>query len=105
MKDVIQALVKFRDERNWAQFHTPENIAKSIVLEAAELLENFQWGNKKTNVENIKEELADVLTYCLYMCEKFDFDVKEIVLEKMKTNELKYPVDKSYGKSTKYNQL
>lgn len=105
MKDLIKELIKFRDERNWEQFHTPENIAKSIVLEASELLENFQWGSNNVNVDNIKEELADVITYCLYMCEKYDFDVKEIVLEKIKKNERKYPVYKSFGKSTKYDKL
>jgi dCTP diphosphatase len=105
MKDVIEALLKFRDERNWKQFHTSENLAKSIVLEAAELLENFQWQSNNENIENIKDELADIMTYCLFMCEHYQFSVKEIILEKMKNNALKYPVEKSFGKSNKYNKL
>ena len=105
MKELIETLIKFRDERNWKRFHTPENIAKSIVLEAAELLENFQWGNSDEDIESIKEELADVITYCLYMCEKYNFDVIEIVKDKIKKNEKKYPIDKSYGVSTKYDKL
>lgn len=105
MKDVIEALLKFRDERNWEQFHTSENLAKSIVLEAAELLENFQWQSNNENIENIKDELADIMTYCLFMCEHYQFNVKDIILEKLKKNALKYPVEKSFGKSNKYNKL
>ena len=82
MKDIIDKLLKFRDDRNWKQFHTPENIAKSIVLEAAELLENFQWKNDSTDIENIKDELADIMTYCLYMCETYDLDMETIIHEK-----------------------
>lgn len=104
MEDIIQKLIKFRDDRNWKQFHTPENLAKSIVLEAAELLENFQWQSDQLNEENIKEELADIMTYCLYMCEKFHFNVKEIIIEKIAKNELKYTIEKSFGKSDKYNK-
>ncbi len=105
MKDVISQLIKFRDDRDWKQFHTAENLSKSIVLEAAELLENFQWSSSNFNVENIKEELADIMTYSLLMCDYYGFDVKEIIIEKMKKNEKKYPIDKSYGKSEKYNKL
>jgi dCTP diphosphatase len=105
MKDVIEALLKFRDERNWEQFHTSENLAKSIVLEAAELLENFQWQSNNENIENIKDELADIMTYCLFMCEHYQLSAKDIILEKMKKNALKYPVEKSFGKSNKYNKL
>lgn len=105
MKDVIKTLIKFRDDRNWEQFHTPENLAKSIVLEAAELLENFQWNNHNEDVDNIKDEIADIMTYCLFMCEHYKFDVKEIIIGKMEKNAKKYPVDKSYGKSDKYNKI
>jgi dCTP diphosphatase len=105
MKDIIDKLIKFRDDRNWKQFHTPENIAKSIVLEAAELLENFQWKNDSADIENIKDEIADIMTYCLYMCETYDLDMKSIINEKMEKNENKYPVEKSFGKADKYNKL
>ena len=104
MKDIIDKLIKFRDDRNWKQFHTPENIAKSIVLEAAELLENFQWKNDSVDIENIKDELADIMTYCLYMCETYELDIKTIINEKMTKNEKKYPVDKAFGKADKYNK-
>lgn len=105
MKDIIDQLIKFRDDRNWKQFHTPENIAKSIVLEAAELLENFQWKNDSADIENIKDELADIMTYCLYMCETYELDIKAIINEKIEKNEKKYPIDKSYGKADKYSKL
>lgn len=105
MKEVISQLIKFREDRNWKQFHTPENLSKSIVLEAAELLENFQWSSKTTNVGNIKEELADIMSYCLLMCDYFGFDARDIIVEKIKANEQKYPIDKSFGKSDKYNKL
>lgn len=105
MKDVIEALLKFRDERNWKQFHTPENLAKSIVLEAAELLENFQWQTHNESIENIKDELADIMTYCLFMCEHYQLDINDIILEKMNKNAKKYPIEKSFGKADKYNKL
>ncbi|AUD65810.1 nucleotide pyrophosphohydrolase [Tenericutes bacterium MZ-XQ] len=105
MKDIIDKLIKFRDDRNWKQFHTPENIAKSIVLEAAELLENFQWKNDSADIENIKDEIADIMTYCLYMCETYELDMKTIINEKIMKNEKKYPVDKAFGKADKYNKL
>lgn len=105
MKDIIDALIKFRDDRNWKQFHTPENLAKSIVLESAELLENFQWQSNNENIDNIKDELADIMTYCLFMCEHYNFDAKQLIVDKMKKNEIKYPISKSYGKSDKYNKI
>ena len=105
MKDIIDKIVKFRDDRNWKQFHTPENIAKSIVLEAAELLENYQWGTDSVDIENIKDEIADIMTYCLYMCETYDLDMKEIINDKIEKNKIKYPVEKSFGKADKYNKL
>ena len=105
MKDIIEKLIKFRDERNWKQFHTPENLAKSIVLEAAELLENFQWQKDALDVRNVKEEIADIMTYCLFMCEHYSFDVEDIIVEKMSKNAIKYPVKKSFGRYEKYNKL
>lgn len=105
MKDIIDKLKKFRDDRNWSQFHTPENIAKSIVLEAAELLENYQWKNDSADIENIKDELADIMTYCIYMCDTYELDIKTIINEKIAKNEKKYPVDKAFGKADKYNKL
>jgi NTP pyrophosphatase (non-canonical NTP hydrolase) len=105
MKDIIEQLIKFRDDRNWKQFHTPGNLSKSIVIEAAELLENFQWNQENPNIENIKEELADVMGYCLLLCEYYGFDMKEIILDKIIKNSEKYPIEKFRGVSTKYNKL
>lgn len=105
MKEIIESLVKFRDERNWKQFHTPENLSKSIVLEAAELLENFQWQNDNIVLQNIKDELADIMTYCLLLCENYQLDPEEIIQQKMEKNKLKYPIEKSFGKSSKYSNL
>lgn len=105
MKNITEKLIKFRNDRNWQQFHTPENLSKSIVLEAAELLENYQWESGKENIENVKEELADIVGYCLLLCEHYGFDLETIMNEKIDKNEKKYPVSKSYGKSDKYNKI
>lgn len=105
MKEIIDKLIKFRDDRNWKQYHTPENLSKSIVLEAAELLENFQWGTMNENKENIKEEIADIVAYCLLLCDHYGFDLKDILNEKIDKNEVKYPVSKAFGKAKKYNDL
>ena len=105
MKKAIEELKNFRDERNWKQFHLPKNLAKSIVIEASELLENYQWPNQKENVDNVKEELADILSYCLLMCEDYGFDPEDIILKKIKKNTEKYPKNKAYGKADKYNKL
>jgi len=105
MNEIIDKLIKFRDDRNWKQFHTPENLSKSIVLEAAELLENFQWGSTNASKENIKEEIADIFAYCLLLCDYYEFDIKKIMEEKIVKNSIKYPVEKSFGKSNKYNKL
>jgi len=105
MEELKKFVLLFRDNRSWKQFHTPENLAKSISIEAAELLENFQWGSKDYDIENIKDELADIMTYVILFADCFDFDLEQIVLEKLKKNEEKYPVSKAYGKSTKYNKL
>ena len=103
-RDVIQALREFVQERDWGQFHTPENLAKSVSIEAAELLENYQWGNP-ANLDNLQDELADVLTYCLLLADKLGMDPNEIVLEKLAKTQQKYPVEKARGRSDKYDQL
>ena len=105
MEDIIKALKQFRDERNWSQFHSPDNIAKSIVLESAELLENYQWESVEPDIGNIKEEIADIVGYCLLLCDHYGFDLKTILKEKMEKNKKKYPVDKAYGKADKYHKL
>ncbi len=106
MKKIIQDLIKFRDERDWEQFHNPKDLAIALNIETSELLELFLWKNaKEADTEKVREELADVFAYALLLADKYDFDVEEIVLEKIKKNSLKYPVDKSKGSSKKYNQL
>ena len=102
--ELLSALRKFVDERNWQQFHTPENLAKSISIESAELLELFQW-SEPSDIEDIKDELADVLTYCILLADKYDLDIEKIILEKLEKTKAKYPVDKSYGSSEKYDRL
>jgi len=101
---VLDALRAFVAERDWAQFHTPENLAKSISIEAAELLEHFQW-NAGTDPQSVQEELADVLTYCLLLADRLGVDPDRIVLEKLEQTKLKYPVDKARGRSEKYDEL
>ncbi|AXE53939.1 nucleotide pyrophosphohydrolase [Aurantimicrobium sp. MWH-Uga1] len=102
--NVIKALREFVSERDWSQFHTPENLAKSISIEASELLENFQW-NSEANLEEVQDELADVLTYCLLLADKLGLDPNEIILEKLAKTQQKYPVEKARGRSDKYDQL
>ena len=104
MKKLTREVMAFTEERDWDQFHSPANLAKSIAIEAAELLECFQW-NDDANPEAVEEELADVLNYCLQMAAKLNLDPAEIIRKKMKKNALKYPVEKSKGRSEKYDQL
>jgi dCTP diphosphatase len=104
IKDLTEKIISFRDERDWEQFHTPENLAKSINIEAAELLECFQWGGDFDS-EEAKEELADVIIYCLLMSEALGADFEKIVEEKIKKNDKKYPVEKAKGNSKKANKL
>ena len=104
-KETIERIRKFTIDRNWDQFHSPANLAKSISIEANELLECFQWDEKNYDINEVKEELADVLVYCRNMLDKLGLDEDEIVNAKMDQNEKKYPVDKSKGKSNKYNKL
>ena len=100
----MHEIIKFQKDRNWKQFHTPENLAKSISIESAELLEHFQWDNEY-DINEVADELADILNYCFLMADTLDLDVKEIVLNKIRKNAEKYPIEKSYGKSTKYSDL
>ena len=101
---VAQKLRAFSEERDWDQFHTPENLAKSISIEAAELLECFQW-SPDGDPQGVKEELADVLTYCYFLAMKVGLEPDQIVLEKLAVTAQKYPVEKSRGSSVKYDQL
>ena len=104
-KKTIERIRTFTIDRDWDQFHSPANLAKSISIEANELLECFQWDEKNYDINEVKEELADVIMYCQNMLDKLGLDVDEIVNAKMDKNEAKYPVDKSKGKSNKYNKL
>lgn len=106
MKEIIEELIKFRNERDWEQFHNPKDLALAINVEAGELLELFLWKKAdEANVEKVKEELADVFAFAFLMADKYNFDVKEIVLEKIKRNGEKYPADKAKGTAKKYNEL
>ncbi|MDT8336869.1 MAG: nucleotide pyrophosphohydrolase [Candidatus Izemoplasmatales bacterium] len=105
LKDILDKLIKFRDERNWKQFHTPENLAKSISIEANELLENYQWGSENADIENVKEEIADVFGYLLLLCNDLKIDLVNETQKKIEKNNKKYPIDKAYGNSKKYNNL
>ena len=103
--ETINRIRKFTEDRDWDQFHSPANLAKSIVIEAAELLECFQWSDNQYDIQHIKEELADVLVFSQNLLDKLGLDADEIINMKMSQNEAKYPVDKSKGKSEKYDQL
>lgn len=108
-RETIDQVLKFRDERNWKQFHNPKDLAISICLEAAELLETFQWSGADTRrdekKDKIREELADVLNYCILMADACGLDMDEIVQDKIKKNAQKYPVEKAYGHKEKYTEL
>lgn len=109
IKEIINALIDFRNERDWAQFHDTKNLAVALSIEAAELNEIFLWKDVKesdsVDKEKIKEELADVFAYAFLLAEKQGLDVKQIILDKIKRNGEKYPVDKAKGTSKKYNEL
>lgn len=104
-QETIDRIRKFTQDRDWDQFHSPANLAKSIVIEAAELLECFQWSDEEYDLQHIKEELADVMVYSQNLLDKLGLDADEIVNMKMTQNEVKYPVEKAKGKSDKYDQL
>ena len=103
---IIEELVKFRDEREWEQFHNSKDLALAISIEASELNELFLWkSDKDVDLSKIKEELADVFAYSFLLANKYGFDVKQIVLDKIKKNAVKYPVAKAKGTAKKYNKL
>ena len=104
MEKIRDALREFSSERDWDKFHTPENLAKSICIEAGELLECFQWDDRFDR-EHLCEELADVLCYCVMLADRLDADIDEIVLDKIEKNKKKYPVEKARGISAKYDKL
>ncbi len=104
MEELQRKIERFNKERDWDQFHSPENLAKSIAIEAGELLECFQW-KSEYDIDEVKDELADVLNYCIQMANKLDLDPKQKVLDKMEKTAKKYPVDKAKGISTKYTKL
>jgi NTP pyrophosphatase (non-canonical NTP hydrolase) len=103
---LFQKLVAFRDERDWAQFHNPKDLALAISIEAGELNELFLWKNAEdANPDRVKEELADVLTFSFLLAHKYGFDIEQIVLNKIEQNRIKYPVEKAKGTAKKYNEL
>ena len=103
-KSVLEQLREFVAERDWSQFHSSENLAKSVSIEAAELLELFQWDSNVDDAR-IRDEIADVLTYCFLLADKHGLDPETLILEKLEQTRNKYPADKARGKSTKYDQL
>jgi NTP pyrophosphatase (non-canonical NTP hydrolase) len=103
-KELYNRITKFRDDRDWAQFHSGENLAKSICIEASELLEVFQWSEQEKSLDKVKEELADVLLYATLMADHYHLDIDEIMLNKLIRNEEKYPADLVKGSSKKYNE-
>lgn len=108
-EETVKEVLKFRDDRDWKQFHDPKDLAISISLEASELLEIFQWSRDDVycldKIDKIKEELADVVNYCILMADACNLDLDKIITDKIKLNAAKYPVDKAKGTSTKYNEL
>lgn len=105
LEKLNERIKKFNDDRDWHQFHSPVNLAKSIVIEGAELLECFQWNNEEFNMTDVKEELADVMNYCLQLAQSLNLDIVDIMNEKMDKTEKKYPIEKAKGVSTKYDKL
>ena len=106
IQDIISALIRFRDERDWQQFHNAKDLSLAINVEAGELLEHFLWKDaENANREKVREELADIFAYAFLLADKYGFDVKEIVLDKIKKNGEKYPVEKARGTAKKYNEL
>ena len=112
ISEITGKIVKFRDERDWMQFHDPKNMAVSIILEASELLEHFQWKTKKEvekyivkNKTEIKDEIADIALYLFELADNLGISLKGAMEGKLKKNEAKYPIEKAKGKHTKYNKL
>ena len=106
LTELREAVVQFTHDRDWDQFHNGKDLALALSIEAAELNEAFLWKDAKdVNVEKVKEELADIFNYALLIADKYNLDVKQIVLDKLRRNAEKYPVDKAYGSAKKYNEL
>ena len=106
LEELREAIVKFTQERDWDQFHNGKDLALALSIEAAELNEAFLWKDaSKVNVEKVKEELADIVNYAILIADKYNLDIKKIVLDKLKRNAEKYPVEKAYGSAKKYNEL
>ena len=106
LEDLRQSIVKFTQERDWDQFHNGKDLALALSIEAAELNEAFLWKDaSQVNVKKVKEELADIFNYAILIADKYDLDIKQIVLDKLRRNAEKYPVDKAYGSAKKYNEL
>ena len=104
--DIIAELIKFRNERDWEQFHNPKDLALAINIEAGELLELFLWKSADgANKEKVKEELADILSFAFLLADKYGFDIRQIILDKIELNAEKYPVDKAKGTAKKYDEL
>jgi NTP pyrophosphatase (non-canonical NTP hydrolase) len=106
INELIRSIVEFRDERDWKQFHNPKDLALALSIEASELLEVYLWKKPEhASISKVKEELADVLTFSLLIAHHYDLNVSEIIQDKIKINQIKYPVDKSKGTSKKYDEL
>ncbi len=106
IKEILDEILKFRNERDWEQFHNPKDLAIAINIEAGELLELFLWKNAdEADKERVKEEIADILIYALLVADKYKFDVEKIIIDKLGKNKLKYPVGLSKGSSKKYNEF
>lgn len=106
INEIIDHLIKFRNERDWEQFHNPKDLALAINVEAGELLELFLWKNAEdANKEKVKEELADIFAFAFLLADKYEFDIRQIILDKIRKNGEKYPVEKAKGIAKKYNEL
>lgn len=106
LEEIIEEIKKFRNDRDWQQFHDGKNLAISLSVEASELLETFLWKkDTEADLNKVKQELADVLYNAFLLSDLYGFNIKQIISEKLKSNELKYPIDKSKGSNKKYNEL
>lgn len=106
LEELRQSIVKFTQDRDWDQFHNGKDLALALSIEAAELNEAFLWKDaSKVNMEKVKEELADIFNYAILIADKYDLDIKQIVMDKLRRNAEKYPVEKAYGSAKKYNEL
>lgn len=106
LEELHKAIVQFTQDRDWDQFHNGKDLALALSIEASELNEAFLWKDAKdVNIEKVKDELADIFNYAILIADKYDLDIKQIVLDKIRRNAEKYPVDKAYGSAKKYNEL